>query len=568
MSKKWVLHTKISSSVNRKLRKYPSMIRQLLINRGISSQKKADMYFASKDFIFHDPLKIYQIKKAAIKILTWIKEGKKIFIHGDFDVDGICATSILWDFLYRYLKADVTPYVPSRFREGYGMSDKSIKNIQDQGGEAIITVDCGIKDDDLIEKWSKKGMEFIVTDHHELKKERKKIILPEKALAIVHPDHPKGKYPFKDISGTTVAWKLISVLNDECKKNSFIDDYLDLVSLSTVCDVMPLLDENRSILKAGLEAVHNTKRIGLQRLISEAGLRIDKIEPYHMGFIIGPRLNAAGRLDHAIDAIRLLVTRSAIQARGISEKLNSLNYQRQKIQEDIFKQAILQIEQQGIEHRLYFVWGDDWSEGVIGIVAGKLCERYHRPVLVATKAEEGYKGSARSIEGFSIIDAINTQSDLLDRFGGHPQAAGFTVKAENIEQFRDNLLYIADHELSDQDIEGEEMADCIISVSDIDWDLVGLLEKFAPFGYGNLKPRFILRSVRLSDVKLVGSDKKHVKFDVVNKEDGTYFPCIGFNLADKLKLLTRRKKLDLLFSLDINEWNGSKRIQLIIKDIK
>jgi len=562
-----VLYPKINKSVNQKLKSFPRLVRQLLFNRGINSKKEAEGFFEDSKHKFYDPYKIYQIGKAAKIISDFIKDKKKIFIHGDFDVDGICATSILWDFLYRHLKANATPYVPSRFDEGYGMTDKSISSIKKQGGEVIITVDCGIKDDKLIEKWKNRGIEFIVTDHHELKKEKGKIILPEKAEAVVHPDHPKGRYPFKDLSGAAVVWKLVSVLQEMMQADIDISNYLDLVSLSAVCDVMPLVDENRSLLKAGLEKIRTTKRVGLKRLISDAGLEICDIDTYHIGFIIGPRLNAAGRLDHAVDAIRLLVTNSPSSAGKISEKLNSLNFKRQKLQEDIYEQAVLQIEERGIEHRLYFVWGEDWPEGVIGIVAGKLCEKYHRPVLIATRCKTKFKGSARSIDRFDVIDAINRQADLLDRFGGHPQAAGFTVKAENIEQFRDNLLEIADRDLSNEDIEGEETADCIITLSDIDWDLASQIEKFAPFGYGNARPKFILKSVRVASFSLVGSDQKHVKFDVLEPDTGEYFSCIGFGLADKIKLFRKKESLDLLFTIEVNEWNGSKKIQLNIKDI-
>jgi single-stranded-DNA-specific exonuclease len=579
MIRKWKVLPKIRASVKKKFSDYPSIIQQLLFNREIKTKKAAKNFLDTEFLKFYDPDKIYDIKKAAKIILSYIKKGKKFFIHGDFDVDGICATSILWDFLYRQMKADVLPYVPSRFDEGYGMSDKSIGNIKKQGGEVIITVDCGIKDDELIKKWSKKGLEFIVTDHHELKKNVKNaknakkgrnvknVVLPD-AMAIVHPQHPKSKYPFTEISGATVVWKLVSAIAKKAKLEIDPDIYLDLVALSAICDVMPLVDENRSIVKKGLEQIRKTQRKGLVRLIYDAGLEPKDIEAYHLGFVIGPRLNAAGRLDHAIDAIRLLTTKRSEQAREISEKLNRLNQKRQRIQEGIYNSAIEQIKESGLDQKLFFIWGDGWAEGVIGIVAGKICETFSRPVLVATKKEANYTGSARSIGAFNIINAINAQAPILERFGGHPLAAGFTVKAENIEQFRDNLLEVADRELSGEDIQKELIIDSEMILEDVTWEMFDSIEKFAPFGFGNLKPKFVLRKAELSNVSFVGAEGKHLKFSILNKKTGEYFGAIGFGLGEEFKDLKVGDRIDIAFTLDANEWNGERRLQLNVKDVK
>lgn len=565
---KWKLCPKINSLVSKKLSDYPIMIRQLLFNRGIKTKEEAEKFLDKNYVKFYNPSKIYQIEKTAKLILDFARKGKKIFIHGDFDVDGICATSILWDFLYRELEADVLPYIPSRFDEGYGMSDASLSRIKEQGGELVITVDCGIKDDELISKWSKKGLQFIVTDHHELKKVDDEIILPKKALAIVHPRHPKGKYPFKEISGATVVWKLVSVIRKVDGLDFDTDAYLDLVALSTVCDIMPVISENRSILKSGLKQIRKTERAGLRRLIYDAGFKPVNIDTYHIGFVIGPRLNAAGRLDHAIDAVKLLVTKSGRQAREISEKLNQLNQKRQRIQDEIYKNAIKQIKKVGTKTKLYFVWGEDWAEGVIGIVAGKISGMYNRPVLIATRKGGEYTGSARSIDRFNIIKAINLQSEILERFGGHPQAAGFTVSPENIEQFRDNLLEIADRELSEEDIQKEEIADCEIKLEDISNELLEWIDKLAPFGYGNTSPKFILNNVDLTDITFVGRDANHLRFALLNRDTGEYLKGIGFGLGKEFKDLKSGVVVNLLFALELNEWNGEKSLQLNVKDIR
>lgn len=568
MSKKWVVLPKISKTLDKKFKKYPSVVRQLLYNRGIKKAKDAKEYLDPEQTEFYDSKKIYDVRKASKLILDAIKKKKKIIIHGDFDVDGICAVSILWDFLYRKLKADVLPYVPSRFDEGYGITEKSLKNIEKLGGDLVITVDCGIRDAELIEKWSKKGMEFIVTDHHELKKVKRKNILPKEALAVVHPQHPKSTYPFVEIAGTTVVWKLVSVLAENAKNDSNVNEYLDLVALATVCDVMPLVDENRSIVKKGLKKIQKTKRIGLRRLIYDSGLEPESIEAYHLGFIIGPRLNAAGRLDHAIDAIRLLVTNSPTKARDISHKLNRLNQDRQNIQRKIYDSALEQIQEIGISRKLYFVWGDDWEEGVIGIVAGKISEKYNRPVIIATKKGDFYTGSARSTSSFNIIQNINTQADLLEKFGGHAQAAGFTVSPGFIEQFRENLLEIADRDLQDSEIVNEESVDCEIRLSDIDTALLGWINLFAPFGSGNQKPKFVIRTLEIADLRLVGQSKNHLSLSFLKRESGEYIGAIGFDLVDENKDLNSRDIIDVLFTLEWNEWNGEKKIQMIIKDIR
>jgi single-stranded-DNA-specific exonuclease len=568
MQKTWKRLPTIDKKSQKEFAYFPSFVRQLLFNRGIRKKKEAEEFLEPNFINFCDPLAMSGVKEAAKIIKEAIKKGKKIFIHGDFDVDGICATTILWDFLYRQLHADVLPYIPSRFDEGYGMTDASLTHIKEQGGELVITVDCGIKDDDLIKQWVNKGLSFIVTDHHEFKMKNDTVVLPSKAQAIVHPHYPQKEYPGGTISGSGVVWKLVSAISKLYAINFDTSIYLDLVALSTVCDIMPLLGENRSILKAGLERIRQTKRVGLRRLIYDAGFEPEQINAYHIGFIIGPRLNAAGRIEHALDAVRLLSTKSQVQAREISEKLNALNEDRQRIQGEIYQKAIEQIEHIGFQHKLYFVWSEEWAEGVIGIVAGKITETYHRPVLIATRKGNGYTGSARSIEEFNIIEAINSQGHLLERFGGHPQAAGFTVSETNIEIFRDNLLKLADEEISEHDIIRKEIVDGELSLSEISWDLITWIERFSPFGYKNPTPKFIIEKAEIADVGFVGKTKNHIRFAFLNKETGEYFKGIGFNLGEEYRHVKAGDTVDLLTTVEIEEWNGERRIQLNVKDIR
>lgn len=569
IQKKWVVLPKIKKNSQQKLRKYPEKVRQLLFNRGITASKTAESFFKPEIEKRYSVRKLHDVKKAAEFILRAVESGKKIFIHGDYDVDGICATSILWDFLHNQLRADVLPYIPSRFDEGYGMTNESLSAIKERSAELVITVDCGIKDDELVAEWKKKGLDFVVTDHHDLKvNDQKKDVLPRNALAVVHPAFPDHTYPFRDICGAAVAWKLVEMIQIKAKADCDIFAYLDLVALATVCDVMPLIDENRIFVSEGLKQMKNTTRPGLRRLISDAGIDLEEISTYHLGFILGPRLNAAGRLDHALDAVRLLCTQSPSQAQELSAKLERLNTERQRIQADIYDQAIAQIEETGLDKRLFFAWGEDWEEGVIGIVAGKICETYNRPVLIATRKDGGFTGSARSSPHFSIIDAITAQQELLERFGGHPQAAGFTVDAKNIKKFRDNLLDIADREIDDEALTRELKADLQLTPEDVNWDMFEWLEKFAPFGYKNPRPVFVMYAVNLAEKSYVGKQNDHLRISIFDEKIGKYTSGIGFRLADEARRISDKAGVDLIFTIEKNEWNGNVNLQLNVKDIR
>lgn len=566
MKKKWTLRKKITKKVDTELARFPAIIRQLLYNKGIDSKKEAEKFLDPNYIKFHDARRIFQIEKAAEEIINAIEEDKTIFIHGDYDVDGICATSILWDFLYREMNAKVMPFIPSRFEDGYGMSNSSLQKIKDDGGELVITVDCGIRDGELIKKWNDKGLEFIITDHHSFDKKDDKEIIPKKALAVVHPSHPKGEYPFDDIAGATVAWKLVDVIIRKLALDFDLEEYLDLVALATVADVMPLVKENRSIVKLGLNKLKKTKRVGLRRLMNDCGIDFDDLRAYHIGFVIGPRLNATGRLDHALDAVRLLSTQSLSTARELSEKLQRLNSKRQVIQKRIYEEAVEQIQENGEERKLYFVWGEKWEEGVMGIVAGKIAEKYHRPTLVATKKESEYTGSARSIKSFNMIEAITLQDEFLERYGGHPQAAGFTVGEENIELFRDGLLEIANKRLTDSDLVGEITIDAEIDLEDITFELIDWIERFAPFGYKNPSPKLLIRKLEVKDLRFVGSENNHISMTFLSEKTGEFIRSIGFNLADKIPDIKVGDKIDIVFVLEINEWNGDRQLQMKIKD--
>lgn len=562
------LPTKISEETSEELSDYPEIIRQLLVSREINSKDQAEGFFNPKKE-FGDPFLFHGMDTAVEAILSAIKEKKKIFIHGDYDVDGVCATSLLFDYLYRELKANVLPYIPSRFDEGYGMTDTSIGQIISEGGELVITVDCGVKDIELIKKYKKTNPElkFIVTDHHTmLQDEKGKDIVSEDAIAVIHPNHPKSKYPFKEICGSAVAWKLVCAISEKLNKSILRDDrYLELVALATVCDVMPLVEENRTIVKFGLEKLKNTEIVGLKILMLDAGILPEKLEAYHLGFVIGPRINAAGRLEHAMDALRLFTTQDPAKAKEYSDNLSALNAKRQDMTKELIEKAEEQIENIGKDKKLYFVWGEDWPEGIVGLVAGKLTEKYNRPVLIASKTAKEVKGSARSVSALNIIEIITENEKILERFGGHSQAAGFTLKHENLETFIKNLQERAEEILKDGDVIQSVSADAKVKIAEMSYQVCEWIEKFKPFGYGNVTPSFIIEKVKVLDRKEVGNDGAHMRLNL--EQDGKRIYGIGFYLSEKFKNVSIGDEITLHVNFDLDEWNGERKVQMKIKNL-
>lgn len=548
----------------------------LIKSRGIEDRTK--FLNPSWEHIY-SPTLLHDMDRAVKAIIEAIGDKKKIFIHGDFDVDGITATSILWDFLFRKAGADVMPYIPSRFEEGYGLSDASIQSIIDQGGELIITVDCGVKDIELVEKYKDK-VDFVITDHHTIvdtsrkpsfrdKKSYKQVgdhLISAYAKAVVHPKLG-GTYPFTEISGATVSWKLACALNDALKLGLDMKDYLDLVALGAVCDIMPLVDENRSIVKLGLEQLRRTKNIGLIALLELA--RVDKrqVDTYHIGFVIGPRLNAAGRLGKAIDAVKLLSTSSPQNAKRLAVQLNELNIQRQDLTKNYFEKADELVQDQ-LMNKLLFVYGDNWPEGIVGLIAGKLAQKYNRPVLVGSKDENGnIKGSARSIESFNIAEVLKQAEKYLIRHGGHAGAAGFTLDTSALSDFVNVLTALSEEKITPEDLEDKLLIDAICDADALDIEYVQRLDNFAPFGHKNEKPLLALLSQELQDVRFVGSDKTHALLTVKDKS-GKYLEAIGFGMADIVKAHPHETPIDLAGYLEVDEWNGNRKVKMKLKAIR
>jgi single-stranded-DNA-specific exonuclease len=589
----WRIAHKIPKKIRKALSNFSDIEAQLLYNKGITSNSQAKRYFDPKlDNIAAAEL-LPNAKKAAAFVLDAIKEKKKIFIYGDYDVDGICSTSILFDFLFRKLNANVLPYIPDRFEEGYGLNKIGLDHILAEGGQLVITVDCGIRDAKLIKEYTKKGLEFIVTDHHSLpaelagkkigekkdsdKKEVAKktegFIEPDFALAVVHPQ--LGDYEFPNICATAVVWKLVQVLCT-LKKIKTPDEYIDLVALATVCDVMPLMSENRDIVSEGIKFIKaNKSNKGLKEIIKLAQLDKDIFDSYHFGFVIGPRLNAAGRMDHALNGVRLFTSNNAEQISGLALKLHSLNVKRQELTESMLKESMEDAQRQIKEgQKLLFIAKENWSEGIVGLIAGRLNEKFFLPVLAASIKEGNVKGSARSVPGFNITKAISQNEKILKKFGGHNQAAGFSLSEDNLQEFVENMHSIAKAELADDLVLRQIDVDMDLDAQEINIELLEtVLAKFRPFGFGNLEPVFAIRNVSIIQAPiLMGAKGQHLKFSVQTSKDiqadSSIIEVVVFNRADKFfDIINLQKRYDLAGTLGINEWRGNKTIQLRLKEL-
>lgn len=529
------------------------IIKELLNARGFSDE---DSFLAPSVSNLNDPFLLDGVREACEVILSAVESNKKISIYGDFDMDGIAST-VLMLLVLRKLNAEVDFYIPNRLEEGYGLSKEGIKYLKERGAELIITVDCGINGTEAINYAHELGMDVIVTDHH----------LPETknpARIVINP-HSSDSYPFKELSGVGVAFKLCQGLAEiSGLPINFLLWNLDLVALGTVADVMPLMDENRILTYLGLKIMNEGRRPGIVSLLKNSRFKKGQIKVWHIAFIIAPRVNALGRLKDAREAVELLSTYDKNKADLIAVKLEKHNLERKKLQEKIYKDALDFLDNRNIEKISGIVLSSgDWHEGVIGIVASKIAEDFNRPVILIAEKDGICKGSGRSIPGFNIMNSIKKLGDLLEKFGGHAQACGISIKSENIEPFTKAFESEVMENLKDQLIEKELLIDFPLSIRCVNEELVNNLEVLAPFGVGNSKPVFAALDVELAYTpEIVG--KNHLKFAV--REGSKYVSCIGFSLGDKMDLLKSSEKFSIAYSPFIDDWNG--QISLKILDIK
>jgi len=538
----------------------PSVIAAVLINRGLDNPVVINKFFNPSIDNLYNPFLMSDMDKAVNRLKKAISNKEKIVILGDYDVDGTTATAFLYLFLQE-IGLEVIYYIPDREKEGYGVSNRGIDFAIKSSANLIITCDCGINSINEIEYANKNNIDIIVTDHHEPAE-----VLPD-ALAILDPKRKDDIYPFKELCGIGVAFKMLyglSIANKIPLEKIFY--YLDLVAIGTAADIVPILNENRIIVSKGLKVLNKSKNIGLQSLLKVSGFENKTINVVNIVFGLAPRINAAGRLGEAIRAVRLLTSFNHKESIDLSNLLERENRNRQIIEKATIDNAILQLN---ATHdldvdKILILDAPDWHQGVIGIVASKLKEIYNRPVVMLTFQNGIGKGSARSIPGFNIFSAFSECSNFLLNFGGHKMAAGLTIKKESLPHFKECLKKIASDQISDEmlnrvlSIEGE------IPFSDINQKTIDYLQKMAPFGPGNMRPIFVARNLKISGIpRIVGEN--HLKFKAC--QDRIVISAIGWKLSELYEMLISNRPLDMAFVIEENEWNGLKEIQLNIKDI-
>ena len=528
----------------------------VLVRRGYSDPAVAGRFLAGEQPP-HDPFLLGDMEAACAHIRAAVEEGRRICVHGDYDVDGIAATALAV-LLLRELGAEVAWHLPSRFDEGYGVRSETLARLADEGCGLVLTVDCGITAVAEIAEARERGLDVIVTDHH-----RPAETLPDCPIVATRP----SSYPFPELCGTGVVYKLGQALfgvdSDVPRR------HLDLVALATIADVVPLVDENRSFAIAGLRALARTAKPGLRALMQSAGVDAAAVDAGAVGFRLAPRLNAAGRLGHPRAALELLLTEDEAEARRLAGSLEELNRERQAVEGRILREAVDQVEAWPPERRArhaYAVAGADWHEGVIGIVASRLVERYHRPVVLIAGTEGDWKGSGRSIPAFDLHAALGACSALLGRWGGHRAAAGLSIPEENVEAFAEAFAQHAASVLDEEDLEPVTSIDAVVTRGDeLSLDLCAELGKLAPFGLGNPAPTLLAPSCGLAEVATVG-DGKHLRFRI--RRDGRDGgSAIAFGQGSRLDMLRPDALYDVAFRLEENHWNGTVAPQLVVRKI-
>ncbi len=534
------------------------IIAQLLVNRNIRRVEDAEFFLNPSLLNLHDPFLMKSMAQAVARIKKAIRGKEKILVYGDYDVDGISATALLSAVLKR-LKADVDTFIPSRLEDGYGLSEHNINSIHKKGVELIITVDCGITAVAEVEILSSFGIDIVITDHHAPANK-----LPDTDI-ILNPLQEGCSYPDKNLAGVGVAFKLASGLLG--KDDNWLYQQLDLVSLGTVADVVPLIGENRILVKNGLSEITHTKKAGLRALVEESYLKGKEITSYHVGYILAPRINAAGRLGKPEASLDLLLTDNPKQASELAKMLTKENRNRQKMEDVVLRQAMARIETEVdfTRQRVIVLEGENWHKGIIGIVASRIVDRFYRPtVMISMDGDEG-RGSCRSIRNFNLVNALSECSDLLKRYGGHKNAAGLTIDKASLNGFKEKMNLIANERISDECLIPSIKIDTEISISSLNKDLLEDLDSLGPFGFGNPRPVFSSQNLSIRNVPQI-LRRSTLKMWVT---DGNITAeAVGFNMADSLPSDPLKQRIDLAYSCDLNTYKGITSITLQIKDMR
>ncbi|MEA3464300.1 MAG: single-stranded-DNA-specific exonuclease RecJ [Patescibacteria group bacterium] len=617
--KNWQILPKINDKIIKKYPDYNQVVLQLLFNRGIiaaadkeslsiniggglwrgkgykakSGEAERIKQFFNPDYkkYSYDPFLFKNMEQAVNLIIKHIKEQNKIIIYGDYDADGVTASAVLVETL-DILKAKVDAYIPDRIKEGNGLNEKAISALQKDGVKLIITVDVGIRNKKEVEYAKSLDLDIIITDHHVSSENKDE--LP--CCLTINPILKNEKYPFEYLAGVGVAFKLSKAL---ISKSTLSEDYkkkleqkiLDLVAIGTVADCVSLLGENRVLVKEGLKIINQQKRAGLVELIKVAQINNNKINAWNIGWQIAPRLNVAGRLEHANTAYELLITKNKSEAQAIARRLNDKNIERQEITNEIAEYCKEIVSKKLMDDKILILSDPNlakdkaknsapWPEGVIGLVAGRLCQNFNKPVLVITQSNNKIKGSGRSINEFNIIKAVEQCKEFLDKFGGHAMACGFSVDGkDNLEDFIKKIKQVAGSELAGADLTSKIIIDAELELSEVSERLADNLEKFAPFGEDNQQPKFVSYNARIRDIINMGINGQHVKLKLIaeeakslrlqsNRRDLASFWAIAFGQAEQWRDLRINDKIDIVYYIEMNEFNRRREVQLKIVDIK
>ena len=560
----WYIHTPEPSDVKRLQDEFrcAEPIASVLASRGIRSLEESKPFFNPDIEQLHDPFLMKDMDRAVERVINSFMDQKPVLVFGDYDVDGTTGASLLYLGLTS-IGAEAETYIPDRELEGYGLSTQGVDYAKSRGMDLIITCDCGINAFDVVFYANSQGIDIIITDHH-TPDER----LPE-AFAILNPKREGCDYPFKGLCGGGVAYKLIQALAMKTGQDmNLVWDLLDLVTLGTAADMVPITDENRVMVHHGLSLIPSTDKYGLQSLIRIAGLENKQPSVGQLVFSIAPRINAAGRLGDANRSVELLTTMDARRGRELANELDVENKKRQDIQHTVVDQAMRMVNAQVdlVNDKAIVLAGEGWHAGVVGIVASRIKEEYNRPAIVISMDEDGVgKGSARSVRGLDLYEALTSVKQWLDGYGGHPMAAGLTVTRKNYGSFRQAFLDVANTTLSDEDILPTLYLDTELKLKDIDTRFLTFMDKLGPYGPGNMRPKFASTNVNIVGNPRIIGNGDHIRFKV--KQDRTSFTAIGFNQSHHYETLISGEPVDIAYVVEINEWQGYSRVQLNIRDI-
>jgi len=560
--RRWVLAPPPPPEVEARLSHYHRILRSILAQRGVTTAAEAEV-FLNGAALAVDPFRMKGISEAVSRLRFALRRGERIAVYGDFDADGITATALLTAAL-RALGADVHSYIPHRVDEGYGLNCQALAKLRARDCRVVVTVDCGIRSLDEVAYGQRHGLDLIITDHHSVGPE-----LPP-ARAVINPKQPGCRYPFKALAGVGVAYRLAQGLlraAQRVDRNGSLglaeDDLLDLVAIGTVADIVPLRDENRHLVRQGLSRLNRPTRLGVRTLIEQAGISPGQITAWSIGFQIGPRINAAGRLASGELAYELLTTDDEPRARELAARLGELNQRRQSLTRQHTEQALVSLADKPDAY-FHLIASPDYEHGIVGLVASQITEATYRPAAVVHIGEEESRGSARSIPEFDITAALDQCRDLLVRHGGHAMAAGFTVRNAALPALAERLQAIARAQLADKELAPTLTIDAEASLGELDWALYEQLQLVEPCGHANERPVLLARDLKVVAHRAVGADGHHLKLSVTDGR--TFFDAIAFRqgrLADQMPA-----RVDLAFTLDANEWNGERRLQLNVVDLR